>query len=126
MQVNPILIVAGVFMLGTCVFFYIIRRPTKPYLSGVCLILLALFIGCTAVIDASLPPAPQWAWVSEQLRYLTPFVVFQAQPSVDDCEKAFRIYQIIDVVLFAATVASIAYDVWNSLIRSSRPSENDV
>lgn len=47
MLVNPILLIFGLFLLGVVICFYIVRRPTRPYLSGVCLILLALFLGCT-------------------------------------------------------------------------------
>ena len=46
MLVNPILLIFGLFLLGVVICFYIVRRPTRPYLSGVCLILLALFLGC--------------------------------------------------------------------------------
>ena len=59
MLVNPILLIFGLFLLGVVICFYIVRRPTRPYLSGVCLILLALFLGCTAVVNASLPPVSQ-------------------------------------------------------------------
>lgn len=44
MLVNPILLIFGLFLLGVVICFYIVRRPTRPYLSGVCLILLALFL----------------------------------------------------------------------------------
>ena len=84
MLVNPILLIFGLFLLGVVICFYIVRRPTRPYLSGVCLILLALFL---------------------------------------ECEASFRVYQSIDIGLVTATLVSIGYDIWNSLLRSSRPEE---
>lgn len=77
MLVNPILLIFGLFLLGVVICFYIVRRPTRPYLSGVCLILLAVFLGCTAVVNASLPPVSQFDWANEVMRKLTPFVVFE-------------------------------------------------
>ena len=107
MLVNPILLIFGLFLLGVVICFYIVRRPTRPYLSGVCLILLALFLGCTA----------------EVMRKLTPFVVFRKRPTQEECEASFRVYQSIDIGLVTATLVSIGYDIWNSLLRSSRPEE---
>ncbi|MFR9048781.1 MAG: hypothetical protein ACLVJZ_09250 [[Clostridium] leptum] len=68
MLVNPILLIFGLFLLGVVICFYIVRRPTRPYLSGVCLILLALFLGCTAVVNASLPPVSQFDWANEVMK----------------------------------------------------------
>ena len=99
MLVNPILLIFGLFLLGVVICFYIVRRPTRPYLSGVCLILLALFLGCTAVVNASLPPVSQFDWANEVMRKLTPFVVFRKQPTQEECEASFRVYQSIDIGL---------------------------
>ena len=87
------------------------------------LILLALFLGCTAVVNASLPPVSQFDWANEVMRKLTPFVVFRKQPTQEECEASFRVYQSIDIGLVTATLVSIGYDIWNSLLRSSRPEE---
>lgn len=123
MLVNPILLIFGLFLLGMVICFYIVRRPTRPYLSGVCLILLALFLGCTAVVNASLPPISQFDWANEAMRKLTPFVVFRRQPTQEECETSFRLYQSIDIGLVVATLLSIGYDIWNSLLRGSHPEE---
>ena len=89
MLVNPILLIFGLFLLGVVICFYIVRRPTRPYLSGVCLILLALFLGCTAVVNASLPPVSQFDWANEVMRKLTPFVVFRKQPTQENARLPF-------------------------------------
>lgn len=123
MLVNPILLVFALFLFGVVVCFYIVRRPAGPYLSGVCLLLLALFLACTAVVNASLPPVSQFDWANEFMRKLTPFVVFRQRPTQEECEASFRVYQIIDNCLVAATLISIGYDIWNSLIRSSKSDE---
>ncbi len=124
MLVNPILLIFGLFFLGIVVCFYIVRRPARPYLSGVCLFLLILFLACTAVVNASLPPVSQFDWGNAFLRKLTPFVVFRHQPTQEECERSFRVYQAIDIGLVAATLISIGYDIWNSLIRSPKPEQD--
>ncbi len=124
MLVNPILLIFGLFFLGIVVCFYIVRRPTRPYLSGTCLFLLILFLACTAVVNASLPPVSQFDWGNAFLRKLTPFVVFRHQPTQEECEHSFRVYQAIDIGLVAATLVSIGYDIWNSLIRVSKPEQD--
>ena len=80
-------------------------------------------LGCTAVVNASLPPVSQFDWANEVMRKLTPFVVFRKQPTQEECEASFRVYQSIDIGLVTATLVSIGYDIWNSLLRSSRPEE---
>ena len=88
-----ILLTFGLFFLGIVVCFYIVRRPTRPYLSGTCLFLLILFLACTAVVNASLPPVSQFDWGNAFLRKLTPFVVFRYQPTQEECERSFQVYQ---------------------------------
>ena len=95
-----------------------------PYLSGVCLLLLILFLGCTAVVNASLPPISQFDWGNSFMRKLTPFVVFRNHPTQEECERSFRVYQAIDIGLVAATLVCIGYDIWNSLIRSAEPDQD--
>lgn len=120
MLVNPVLIIVSLALIVFLLFYCIINKPKKPVMTLLFIVLLIIFISCTAILNDALTPNLKNVEADNQLQRLLPFITTVKRPTLEQYELSFHHFKVIDICLFVAAIVSMILEIWSILIHPSK------
>lgn len=117
MLVNPIFLIVSAALILLCLLFCLINRPHKPIMTLSLMVLLIVYLLCTAILNNVLTPSTEYLISSERWNRVASYLMAVKHPTQEQYEGAFRIFQKIDIGLFIAAAGSMVIEVWNIVIK---------
>lgn len=119
-MINPVILIVAAALIVLCFLYCLILKPQKPVMTFLFILLLALFITCTGLLNQALTPGQEFMLSGLHMNKLVPFLVGRKKPSLEEYELAFNTFRNIDIGLFFATAASMILEIWRLILKPGK------